>query len=67
MCDQYFKNSLKEQTRKNRGIRTRHAISDGALVPHNFKESFLHNNENKNDLNEYLAQKCFSYIPLGNC
>ena len=60
VCDQYFKDSLKEQTRKNRGIGTRHAIADDAPIPYNFKESFLHNSENKNDLNEYLAQKMVS-------
>ena len=50
-----------EQTqKKNRGIGTRHAISDDAPIPYNFKESFLHNIENKNDLNEYLAQKMVS-------
>ena len=59
--DRYFKQSLKEQTREQRGATgARCIISDDQPLPKNFKDTVLHHSENKNDLALYLATKFIS-------
>ena len=60
VCDRYFKDSLKDQTRKQRGVGTRFIFTDETPFPKDFRKDFLHNSENKNALNEYLAEKFVS-------
>ena len=57
--DRYFDRSLKEATRIRRGTETRLKITELCGIPKNF-ESFLHVSQNKNDFNEYLAEKFIS-------
>ena len=57
--DRYFDRSLKEATRISRGTGTRLKITELCGIPKNF-ESFLHVSQNKNDFNEYLAEKFIS-------
>ena len=57
--DQYFDRSLKEATRISRGTATRPKITELRGIPKNF-ESFLHVSQNKNDFNEYPAEKFIS-------
>ena len=54
--DRYFDRSLKEATRISRGTRRRFKISELSEIPKNFR-SFSHISQNKNDLNECLAEK----------
>ena len=61
--DRYFTDSLKEQTRDSRGVGTRVLFDDDSEFPRDFRKEFLHNSLNKNDLNEYLAQK---FVTLHN-
>ena len=57
VLDRYFTDSLKEQTRGSRGVGTRVLFDDDSEFPRDFRKEFLHNSLNKNDFNEYLAQK----------
>ena len=57
VCDRYFQDSLKEQPRRLRGVGTMFEFSDDTPFPANFSDDFLHNSQNKNMLNEYLAVK----------
>ena len=61
VCDRYFNDSLKEQIRTQRGVGTRLHFSDDTQFPYTFRSNFLHNSENKNELNEYLANKLISF------
>ena len=54
--DRYFDQSLKKATRISRGTGTRFKITELSEIPKNF-ESFSYISQNKNDLNEYLAEK----------
>ena len=54
--DRYFNRSLKEATQISRETGTRFIITKHSEIPKNF-EIFLHISQNKNDLNEYLAEK----------
>ena len=56
VCDRYFENSLKEQTRSGRGVGTKIVFNGDTLFPANFRDDFLHHSENKDALNEYLAR-----------
>ena len=59
--DRYFHRSLKEATRISRGSGKRLKITELCGIPKNFlHESFLHVIQNKNDFNEYLAEKFIS-------
>ena len=60
--DRYFKNSLKAQTRKGRGLSGSWVlqITDDVSFPRNFLTSFLCNADNKHDLGLYLASKVVS-------
>ena len=57
--DRYFDRSLKEAARISRGTGTRLKITGLCGIPKNFV-SFLHVSQNKNDFNEYLAEKFIS-------
>ena len=58
MCDRYFKNCLKQQTRTSRGVGTKVNFTDQTEFPTEiFLKNFLHNGESENALNEYLATK----------
>ena len=67
--DRYFKNSLKVQTRKGRGLlgtRVLH-ITEHVPFPRNFLTSVLCNTDNKHDLGLYLASKVVSiHSDVGN-
>lgn len=41
VCDRYFKDSLKEQIRNDRGVGTRFLFSDETPFPKNFRNDFL--------------------------
>ena len=60
VCDRYFQDSLKEQTRKMRGVDTNFEFSDDTPIPVDFRDDFLHNSQNKIALNEYLAGRIIS-------
>ena len=53
--DRYFKDSLKRQTRIDRGV------SGTRFLKINFQNSFLRNADDKNDLGEYLAPKLIAF------
>ena len=55
--DRYFDTSLKEDTRKGRGIDPRFVFTEDTPLPKNMTEDFLMNSRNKNDFNEFLAKK----------
>ena len=57
MCDSYFEISLKRQTRSTRGYGQFFAFSSDTLLPKNFQDDFLKNDENKKRLNSFLAEK----------
>ena len=61
IADRYLQNSLKENIRNNRGLGSRKMFDDDTRIPSDFKCDFLTNNQNKNDLHIYLAEK-FSAI-----
>ena len=63
VLDRYFTDSLKEQTRDSRGVGTCVLFDDDSEFPRDFRKEFLHNSLNKNDFNEYLAQK---FVTLHN-
>ena len=58
VCDRYFSDSLKEQIR---GVGTQLHFSDDTQFPSTLRSNFLHNSENKNELNEYLVNKLISF------
>ena len=60
ICDWYFKNSLKNLTRNRRGHGPKLLFNDTPL-PGKFIDSFLKNNDNKERLNLYCADKFQSY------
>ena len=59
--DQYFERSLKNSTRETRGVGSRYIFDDNTPIPNNMQSDFLKNNENKTDLNLYLARKLISF------
>ena len=65
----YFKNSLKAQTRKGRGLSGTRVlqITDDVPFPRNFLTSFFDNTDNKHDLGLYLPSKIVSiHSDVGN-
>ena len=60
ICDRYFTKSLKEGTRKKRGIGTVFNFNDETKIPTTF-EDFLSCSENIDRLNWYLAKIFISY------
>ena len=57
ICDLYFDNSLKNQTRHQRGQGTVLMFDENTKFPSDFKDNFLKNNNNKERLNQFLADK----------
>ena len=66
VCDRYFENSLKEQTRSGRGVGSKIVFNGDTPFPENFRDDFLHHSENKNSLNEYLAEELISMHHISN-
>ena len=54
--DQYFKKSLKENIRDERGIGSRLLFDETTKLQSRFNLDFLKNNANKDDLNRFLAK-----------
>ena len=61
ICDRYFTDSLKNLTRYGRGQGPKILFEDATSLPGKFNETFLKNNNNKERLNLYLAEKFHSY------
>ena len=61
ICDRYFNNSLKNLTRNGRGHGPKLLFNDDTPLPSKFNDSFLKNNDNKERLNLYCADKFQSY------
>ena len=57
--DRYFDTSLKEDTRKGRGIGSRFVFTEDTPLPKNMTEDCLMNSRNKNHFNEFLAKKFY--------
>ena len=58
VADRYFEGSLKEWTRNKRGTGGSKLIFNGeSLMPKDFSSNFLTNNENKDNLNIFLAKR----------
>lgn len=55
--DRYFEDSLKAETRRQRGSGCRYAFTEESPLPNKMQESFLKNDENKNKLNLFLAKQ----------
>ena len=56
--DPYFEKILKEGTRSGRKKGSQYLFErDSTEIPYKMTESFLKNNQNKNELNEYLFLK----------
>ena len=64
ICDRYFDNSLKNQTRIERGQGSVLIYDEHTKFPSDFKDNFLKNNNNKERSNHFLADK-FSEIHHG--
>ena len=58
--DVYKSDSLKNATREKRGCGTRRRVSSSTGIQGNWP-GFLRNNENKQELFRFLAQKCVDY------
>ena len=61
ICDRYFTNSLKTQTRDSRGNGNIMEFHDNSVFPKDFNENFLKNSCNKEQLNNYLATKFIEF------
>ena len=61
ICDRYFNNSLKNLTRNGRGHGPKLLFNDDTPLPSKFNDSFLKNNDNKERLSLYFADKFQSY------
>ena len=57
IADQYFKDSLKQNLRSSRVQDSRKHFKDETNIPEDFRNNFLTNNDNKVDLQVYLAEK----------
>lgn len=55
--DRYFADSLKEDTRKGRGLDSTFIFDNDTSLPEDMVETFMKNSRNKNALGEYLAAK----------
>ena len=55
--DRYFRGSLKETLREERGVGSRILFEDCTALPPKFHSDFLKNSENKDELGKYLAKK----------
>ena len=57
ICDRYFENSLKNQTRQDRGCGSVFIFDENTKFPSDFKENFLKHNDNKERFNSFIAKK----------
>ena len=57
IVDLYFKNNLKHNIWSSRGLGCRKHFNDETKISGDFRSDFLTNNDNKNDLQVYLAGK----------
>ena len=57
ICDRYFEDSLKNQTREGRGSGEVMEFDKNTKFPSDFKDNFLKNSKNKDRLNEFLADE----------
>ena len=57
VIDRYFDDSLKEGTRKSRGTGKILMFDDDTDIPQDMIDNFLRNNQNKNNINEFLSKK----------
>ena len=57
ICDRYFEDSLKNQTRDGRGSGEMIEFDRNTKFPSDFKENFLKNSKNKDRLNVFLAEE----------
>ena len=57
VCDSYFKDSIKGQTRSSRGCGQLFDFKPYTPLPGKMKDDFLRNNENKKALNLFLTNK----------
>ena len=55
----YLKNSMKSDVRKKRRKGSRKLFQGESLFPKNVETDFLFNDENKDDLNNFLADVCW--------
>ena len=65
VSDRYFEQSLKEDTRKGRGMGSKFVFTGNTKLPNKMAEDFLMNSANKNNLNEFLAKK-FHHLYRGD-
>ena len=61
VCDRYLNDSIKEDIRKDRCVCSRKIFTHSTKFPSNFREDFLANGENKEDLNRYLADRFIEF------
>ena len=61
ICDRYFENSLKTQTRESRGRGSYLKFDDETQFPNDFRENFLKNSANKDKISNYLANKFLEF------
>ena len=61
ICERYIENSLKSQTRVDRGKGSYLKFDDKTQFPKDFKDNFLKSSKNKSSLNLYLAEKFYDF------
>ena len=66
LCDHYFNNNLKNLTRNGRSHGPKPLFNDDTPLPSKFNDSFLKNNDNKEQVNWYCADKFPSYQKMRN-
>ena len=57
VCDRYFENSLKSLTRHARGFGSLINVNGNSEFPTDFKDNFMKNPKNKENLHHFLAKK----------
>ena len=62
VCDSYHKQSLKSQTRSVRGDGQKLAFDTNTPLPIDICNTFLRNNENKKNLNQFLTNEILMHI-----
>ena len=67
LCDRYFENSLKNQTRSERGCGSSINFDGQTPFPKDFCDNFLKNSKNKEKLNHFLADKLYSLHDNDKC
>ena len=63
IADRYFQDSLKQNIKSSRGQGSRKYFKDETKIPEDFRNNFLTNNVDKNDLDVYLAEKFLESSP----